>query len=55
MRGFFFEPFKTGDRAQTRLRVQSLTKTDAPRVKHVGFTHITDESRTKKILCAIHA
>ena len=32
MRGFFLEPFKTGDRAQTRLRVQSLTKTDAPRV-----------------------
>ena len=29
-----FEPFKAGDRAQTRLRVQSLTKTDVPRVKH---------------------
>ena len=34
VRGQNFEPFKAGDRAQTRLRVQSLTKTDVPRVKH---------------------
>ena len=34
VRGQNFEPFKAGDRAQTRQRVQSLTKTHVPRVKH---------------------